>query len=73
MHRQQLEHIIRAAAGITGASEFVIIDLAFVRGLLPHGLANESIVLERLNRTALAPELLQVCLARLKPLASSAR
>jgi hypothetical protein len=24
MHRQQLEHIIRAAAGITGASEFVI-------------------------------------------------
>jgi hypothetical protein len=35
MHRQQLEHIIRAAAGITGASEFVIIGSQAVLGQFP--------------------------------------
>jgi hypothetical protein len=35
MHRQQLEHIIRAAAGITGASEFVIIGSQSVLGQFP--------------------------------------
>ena len=36
MHRQQLEHIIRAASGITGASEFVIIGSQAVLGQFPH-------------------------------------
>jgi hypothetical protein len=36
MRRQQLEHIIRAAAGITGASEFVIIGSQAVLGQFPH-------------------------------------
>jgi len=36
MHRQQLEHIIRAAAGITGASEFVIVGSQAVLGQFPH-------------------------------------
>jgi hypothetical protein len=35
MHRQQLEHIIRAAAGITGATEFVIIGSQAVLGQFP--------------------------------------
>lgn len=35
MHRQQLEHIIRAAAGITGASELVIIGSQAVLGQFP--------------------------------------
>ena len=35
MHRQQLEHIIRAAAGITGASEFVIVGSQSVLGQFP--------------------------------------
>ena len=35
MHRQQLEHIIRAAAGITGAPEFVIIGSQAVLGQFP--------------------------------------
>jgi hypothetical protein len=35
MHRQQLEHIIRAAAGITGASEFVIVGSQAVLGQFP--------------------------------------
>ncbi len=35
MRRQQLEHIIRAAAGITGASEFVIIGSQAVLGQFP--------------------------------------
>jgi hypothetical protein len=34
-HRQQLEHIIRAAAGITGASEFVIIGSQALLGQFP--------------------------------------
>jgi hypothetical protein len=36
MHRQQLEHIIRAATGITGATEFVIIGSQAVLGQFPH-------------------------------------
>ena len=36
MHRQQLEHIIRAAAGITGAGEFVVIGSQAVLGQFPH-------------------------------------
>jgi hypothetical protein len=35
MQRQQLEHIIRAAAGITGAPEFVIIGSQAVLGQFP--------------------------------------
>jgi len=35
MHRQQLEHIIRAAADITGASEFVIVGSQAVLGQFP--------------------------------------
>ena len=35
MHRQQLEHIIRAAAGITGSSEFVIVGSQSVLGQFP--------------------------------------
>lgn len=35
MHRQQLEHIIRAAAGITGATEFVIVGSQSVLGQFP--------------------------------------
>ncbi len=35
MQRQQLEHLIRAAAGITGASEFVIIGSQAVLGQFP--------------------------------------
>jgi hypothetical protein len=35
MHRQQLEHIIRAAAGITGATEFVIVGSQAVLGQFP--------------------------------------
>ena len=36
MHRQQLEHIIRAAAGITGADKFVVIGSQAVLGQFPH-------------------------------------
>ncbi len=36
MHRRQLEHIIRAAAGITGATEFVIVGSQAVLGQFPH-------------------------------------
>lgn len=35
MYRHQLEHIIRASAGITGASEFVIIGSQAVLGQFP--------------------------------------
>jgi len=35
MHRQQLEHIIRAATGITGATEFVIVGSQSVLGQFP--------------------------------------
>ena len=35
MQRQQLEHIIRAATGITGATEFVIIGSQAVLGQFP--------------------------------------
>ncbi len=36
MRRPELEHIIRAAAGITGAPEFVIIGSQAVLGQFPH-------------------------------------
>jgi hypothetical protein len=36
MHRADLEHIIRAATGITGASEFVVIGSQAVLGQFPH-------------------------------------
>lgn len=36
MQRHQLEHIIRAAAGITGASEFVIVGSQAVLGQFPN-------------------------------------
>ena len=35
MQRQQLEHIIRAAAGITGATEFVIVGSQAILGQFP--------------------------------------
>lgn len=43
MRRQQLEHIIRAAAGITGASEFVVIGSQAVLGQFPQA-ADELLV-----------------------------
>lgn len=36
MQRLQLEHIIRAAAGITGADQFVVIGSQAVLGQFPH-------------------------------------
>ena len=36
MHRPQLEHIIRAAAGITGATDFVIVGSQSVLGQFPN-------------------------------------
>jgi hypothetical protein len=35
MERRQLEHIIRAAAGITGADEFVVIGSQAILGQFP--------------------------------------
>ena len=46
MHRQQLEHIIRAAAGITGASEFVIVGSQAVLGQFPHAPAELLVSIE---------------------------
>ena len=46
MHRQQLEHIIRAAAGITGASEFVIVGSQSVLGQFPQAPAELLISIE---------------------------
>jgi hypothetical protein len=46
MHRQQLEHIIRASAGITGASEFVIIGSQAVLGQFPQAPAELLISIE---------------------------
>jgi hypothetical protein len=43
MHRQQLEHIIRAAAGITGVAEFVIVGSQAVLGQFPQA-PNELLV-----------------------------
>jgi hypothetical protein len=36
MHRSQLEHIIRAATGITGAKEFVVVGSQAVLGQFPN-------------------------------------
>lgn len=36
MQRQQLEHLIRAAAGITGATEIVVIGSQAVLGQFPN-------------------------------------
>jgi hypothetical protein len=46
MHRQQLEHIIRASAGITGASEFVIVGSQAVLGQFPQAPAELLISVE---------------------------
>jgi hypothetical protein len=46
MQRQQLEHIIRAAAGITGASEFVIVGSQAVLGQFPQAPAELLISIE---------------------------
>ena len=46
MHRQQLEHIIRAAAGITGAAEFVIVGSQSVLGQFPQAPAELLISIE---------------------------
>lgn len=63
MQRPQLEHIIRAAAGITGAQEFVIIG-----SLLRHKLACGEIVRERLAATPVDDAGRQLCFERLKRL-----
>ena len=36
MQRPQLEHIIRAAAGITGAGEFIVISSQAILGQFPN-------------------------------------
>jgi hypothetical protein len=46
MHRQQLEHIIRASAGITGASEFVIVGSQAVLGQFPRAPAELLVSIE---------------------------
>jgi hypothetical protein len=46
MHRQQLEHIIRASAGITGATEFVIIGSQAVLGQFPQAPAELLVSIE---------------------------
>ena len=46
MQRQQLEHIIRAAAGITGAKEFVIIGSQAVLGQFPDSPAELLVSIE---------------------------
>ena len=46
MHRLQLEHIIRAATGITGASEFVIVGSQAVLGQFPQAPAELLISIE---------------------------
>lgn len=46
MHRAQLEHIIRAAAGITGATEIVIIGSQAVLGQFPNAPADLLVSIE---------------------------
>ena len=46
MQRPQLEHIIRAAAGITGAAEFVVIGSQAVLGQFPNAPAELLISME---------------------------
>ena len=46
MQRPQLEHIIRAAAGITGADEFVVIGSQAVLGQFPNPPAELLISIE---------------------------
>jgi hypothetical protein len=46
MQRPQLEHIIRAAAGITGAQEFIIIGSQAVLGQFPHAPAELLVSIE---------------------------
>lgn len=46
MQRQQLEHIIRAAAGITGAQEFIIIGSQAVLGQFPDAPAELLVSIE---------------------------
>ena len=82
MQRAQLEHIIRAATGITGADRFGEVhdlavsklvagrekDLDFVGALLRHGLANSELMEQRLASTTLTEERRATFLARLKRL-----
>lgn len=46
MQRPQLEHIIRAAAGITGATEIVVIGSQAVLGQFPHAPAELLVSIE---------------------------
>lgn len=46
MERQQLEHIIRAATGITGAREFVVIGSQAVLGQFPNAPAELRVSIE---------------------------
>lgn len=46
MHRQQLEHIIRAATGITGAAELVIIGSQALLGQFPQAPAELLVSIE---------------------------
>jgi hypothetical protein len=65
MRRHQLEHVIRAASAITGATEFVA-------GLLRHRLADASTIQRRLDQTVLTDEARRLSLARLQKVLSSA-
>jgi hypothetical protein len=46
MQRHQLEHIIRAATGITGAQEFVIVGSQAVLGQFPQAPADLLVSIE---------------------------
>jgi hypothetical protein len=46
MQRQQLEHIIRAAAGITGSTEFVIVGSQAILGQFPQAPAEFLVSIE---------------------------
>jgi hypothetical protein len=58
MQRHQLEHIIRAASGITGAAEFVIVG-------------SQAIIQARLECTVLSEQTRKLCEARLQRLLAS--
>jgi ribosomal 50S subunit-associated protein YjgA (DUF615 family) len=73
MNRPQLEHILRAAAAITGAQRFIVIgsqagrpkDLQFIADLLRHQMADADTLRQRLALVPLDAPLRQACEARL--------
>ncbi len=46
-------------------------DVDFIGGLLRHRLVKEPVIRDRLNKTSLTPERLQICLARLDRLVNA--